>query len=96
MYLCLFPTRPNSTVANDEIHQIVVVSAGVEPVFAVVVQAFNLLLLSALVGDWRFAVAIWLGTRIFALWVNMIQTTGPMTGATVIAVTRWRQRDDNR
>lgn len=26
-----------------------------------------------LVGDWRFAVGVWLGVRVFALWVNMVQ-----------------------
>jgi len=73
MYLCLFPYKTELNVANDEILKSWSFRLVSNPVFAVVVQAFNLLLLSALVGDWRFAVAIWLGTRIFALWVNMIQ-----------------------
>ncbi len=43
------------------------------PIFAIVGQSLNLYLLWKLVGDLRFALVMWVGTRIFALWVNMIQ-----------------------
>jgi fatty-acid desaturase len=36
-------------------------------------QVFNFALLSYLVGSWAFAAVMWVGMRIFALWVNMIQ-----------------------
>jgi fatty-acid desaturase len=42
-------------------------------VFSVVAQVFNFWLLGLLVGDLRFAAVAWLGTRAFALWINMIQ-----------------------
>jgi len=72
MYLCLFPYKPNSRGQRRD-PQTVVVSAGVEPrVSPWWSRHSNLLLLSALVGDWRFAVAIWLG-RAFCAVVNMIQ-----------------------
>jgi fatty-acid desaturase len=43
------------------------------PVFAVVSQVFNFGLLYLLVGDLRFAAAIWILFRVFAVWINMIQ-----------------------
>jgi fatty-acid desaturase len=43
------------------------------PIFVVTAQTLNFLLLWWLVGDLRFVAVIWLGTRIFGLWVNMIQ-----------------------
>ena len=43
------------------------------PHFRGVVQSFSFYLLWRLVGDLKFALVMWFGTRIFALWVNMIQ-----------------------
>src|SRR5207237_9957004 len=42
-------------------------------VFAAGSQCFNCWLRWLLVGDLRFAGVAWLGTRLFALWINMIQ-----------------------
>ena len=36
-------------------------------------QVFNFALLWYIVGDVKFAAALWIGLRIFALWVNMMQ-----------------------
>ena len=41
--------------------------------FGLALIHFEMMLLWWLVGDLRFAAAVWLGTRIFALWANMIQ-----------------------
>jgi len=43
------------------------------PQYAVFAQFASYALLWLVVGDWVYALALWLGVRIFALWVNMIQ-----------------------
>jgi len=71
--LCLFPYKTDVNVANDAILQTWTFRIVANPVFVVATQALNFLLLGWLVGDLRFAAVLWLGTRIFGLWVNMIQ-----------------------
>lgn len=73
MYLCMFPYKCTMNVANDEILQSLVFRLVANPVFAVIAQVFNFWLLYWLVNDLRFAAVMWIGTRVFALWVNMIQ-----------------------
>jgi len=73
MYLCLFPYKCVANVANDEILKSWPFRLVSNPAYAVLSQAFSFWLLWLLVGDLRFAVLLWLGTRVFALWVNMIQ-----------------------
>jgi stearoyl-CoA desaturase (delta-9 desaturase) len=73
LYLCLFPYKCVTNVANDEILKSWPFRLVAHPVFAVASQVFNFWLLWLLVGDLRFALLLWLGTRVFALWVNMIQ-----------------------
>jgi stearoyl-CoA desaturase (delta-9 desaturase) len=73
MMLCLFPYKTEIDVANDAILKTGTFRLVASPVFTVVSQVFNFWLLWWLVGDLRFTVMVWLGTRIFALWVNMIQ-----------------------
>jgi stearoyl-CoA desaturase (delta-9 desaturase) len=73
MWLCMFPYACQANVANDEIFRSWSFRLVSNPLFAVLSQVFNLWLLSVLVGDLRFAAAIWLMTRVFALWINMVQ-----------------------
>jgi stearoyl-CoA desaturase (delta-9 desaturase) len=73
LYLCLFPYKCVTNVANDAILKSWPFRLVAHPVFAVGSQAFNFWLLWLLVRDLRFSVVLWFGTRIFALWVNMIQ-----------------------
>ena len=73
MWLCMFPYECQANVANDGIFKSWSFRLVSNPAFAVVSQVFNLWLLSVLVGDLRFAAAIWLMTRVFALWINMVQ-----------------------
>ena len=73
LWLCLFPYRTNVNVANDAILGTWTFRMVANPVFVVAAQVCNFLLLAWLLGDWRLAVVMWLGTRIFALWVNMVQ-----------------------
>src|SRR5262249_22004005 len=42
-------------------------------IFAVVAQTLNFYLLWKLSGDLKFTLVMWVGTRVFALWVNMVQ-----------------------
>ena len=67
------PYKCDVNVANDEIFKSWPFRLVSNPVFAVVAQVFNFGLLWLLVGDLRFAAVIWVGFRVFALWINMIQ-----------------------
>ena len=73
LYLCLFPYKTEINVANDAILTTWPFRLVASPIFAVVAQTLNFLLLSWWVGDVRFAAVLWVGTRVFALWVNMVQ-----------------------
>jgi stearoyl-CoA desaturase (delta-9 desaturase) len=73
LFLCLFPYKTEVNVANDAILQTWPFRVVANPIFVVTAQTLNFLLLGWLVGDLRFAAVVWLGTRVFAVWVNMIQ-----------------------
>jgi len=73
MYLCMFPYKSIANVARDPILRSWSFRLVSHPVFSVVAQVMNFWLLWLLVHDLIFAAVIWLGTRVFALWVNMIQ-----------------------
>jgi fatty-acid desaturase len=73
LLLCLFPYKTELNVANDEILKSWPFRLVANPIFTVAAQACSFLLLGWLVQDLRFAAVVWIGTRIFALWVNMIQ-----------------------
>jgi fatty-acid desaturase len=71
--LCLFPYPTNVNVANDEILKSWVFRLTARWEFGIVATVFNFALLAWLTGSWAFAAAMWIGLRVFALWVNMIQ-----------------------
>jgi sn-1 stearoyl-lipid 9-desaturase len=73
MYLCVFPYTCIANVARDPILRSWPFRLVASPVFAVVAQVMNFSLLWLLVHDLIFAAVLWLGTRLSALWVNMIQ-----------------------
>jgi fatty-acid desaturase len=73
MYLCLLPYKSTLNVANDEILKSWPFRLVANPVFAVASQVFTFWLLWLLVDDLRFAALLWVATRVFALWVNMVQ-----------------------
>ncbi len=73
LVLCLFPYKTDINVANDAILKTWPFRLVANPLFVVIAQTLSFLLLSRLVGDLRFAALLWIGTRIFALWVNMVQ-----------------------
>ncbi len=73
LFLCLVPYKTELNVANDEILKSWPFRMVANPIFAVTAQALSFLLLWWLLGDLRFAALLWIATRIFALWVNMVQ-----------------------
>jgi sn-1 stearoyl-lipid 9-desaturase len=73
LYLCLFPYKTDVNIANDAILQTWPMRLAGNPVFFVVAQSLNFVLLCWLVGNALFAAILWVGTRVFAMWVNMIQ-----------------------
>jgi len=73
LYLCLLPYKTDVNIANDAILQTWPMRLAGNPVFFVLAQSLSFLLLWWLVGDVIFAATMWIGTRVFALWVNMIQ-----------------------
>lgn len=73
LYLCLMPYQTQANLATDEIFKSGTFRVVSNPVFAVVAQAFSFWLLWQAVGDFRFAAAMWVVFRVFALWINMVQ-----------------------
>jgi fatty-acid desaturase len=73
LYLCLAPYPCNENLATDKIFRSWSFKFVANNAFALFSQVFSLSLVWLLVRDWRFALVMWLGLRIFALWVNMIQ-----------------------
>src|SRR5215472_2611308 len=73
MYLCVLPYRCQENVAGDKILQSLPFRIVANPFFAIFAQALSFYLLWKLAGNLKFALVMWFGARIFALWVNMIQ-----------------------
>jgi fatty-acid desaturase len=73
MYLCVLPYRCNEELTSDDILQSLSFRVTANPIFAIVAQAASFYLLWRLAGSLKFALVMWFGMRIFALWVNMIQ-----------------------
>ena len=73
MYLCVLPYKCTEDLAGDTILKSPIFRIVASPVFAILSQAFNFFLLWKLAGSPQFALVMWLGIRVFALWVNMIQ-----------------------
>src|SRR5215469_9809221 len=72
-YLCLMPYPCTEDLANDRILQSRTFRVAENPFFAFLAQAFSFYLLWKLVGNLMFALVMWVGVRLFALWVNIIQ-----------------------
>jgi fatty-acid desaturase len=73
LYLCLYPYPSTENLAKDDILKSRVFLLCSSNWFLVISQIFNFALLWFIVGDAKFAAALWIGLRIFALWVNMVQ-----------------------
>ncbi len=73
LYLCLMPYQCNENLAGDKILKSRTFRVVANPFFAILAQAFSFYLLWKLVGDLKFALVMWVGIRVFAAWVNMVQ-----------------------
>jgi fatty-acid desaturase len=73
LYLCLFPYPCKENVANDKILQSRTFRIADSLYFAIPAQVFSFWLLYLIARSLTFAVVMWVGMRVFALWVNMIQ-----------------------
>jgi fatty-acid desaturase len=73
LYLCLVPYACTENLAKDRILQTGSIRFVSSNGFAIFSQLFSFSLLWLLTRDVKFTLAIWVGMRIFALWVNMIQ-----------------------
>jgi len=72
-YLCLLPYRCEQDMARDEILKSWPFPMVAHPAYAVLAQCVSYGFVWALVHDWRYALVLWAGIRVFALWVNLIQ-----------------------
>jgi len=93
LYLCMMPYRCNEDVAGDKILRTPTFRFVASPIFAIFAQAFSFYLLWKLAQDLKFALAMWVGMRIFALWVNMIQNYWTHTRA--FGYRRYNDEEDN-
>jgi fatty-acid desaturase len=73
MYLCVMPYRCKENLTSDGILRSWSFRVTASPIFAILAQSFSFYLLWKFVGSLKFALVMWFGMRIFALWVNMIQ-----------------------
>ncbi len=73
LYLCIVPYDCNENLAVDRIFKSWPFRLVSNNTFAALSPIFSLSILWLLVRDWKFALVMFLGLRIFAVWVNMIQ-----------------------
>jgi len=73
MVLCVLPYRCKENLATDELLKSFSFRVTAIPLFAIIAQSLSFYLLWKLVGSLKFALVMWFGMRIVALWVNMIQ-----------------------
>jgi fatty-acid desaturase len=73
MYLCVKPYKCIESLTTDKVLHSWTFRIAANPIFAIVVQVSSFYLLWKLAGSLKFTLVMWFGTRIFALWVNMIQ-----------------------
>ena len=73
MYLCLLPYPCKEDMATDDILKTWPFRLVSHPVFMVASHFISLGILWLFVRDLTFAIGVWFGVRVFALWVNMVQ-----------------------
>ena len=73
MYLCLFPYPCQDDYAEDDILKSAPFRMVANPVYAAFSQCASFGVIWLVFRDWRYALVLWGGLRIFALWVNLIQ-----------------------
>ena len=93
MYLCMMPYRCQENLAGDKILKSLTFRIVANPIFAILAQAFSFYLLWKLARSLKFALVMWVGIRIFALWVNMVQNYWTHTRA--FGYRRYNDDEDN-
>jgi len=93
LYLCMMPYRCAENVAGDKILKSRTFRVVASPFFAIPAQIFSFYLLRKLAGSLKFALVMWVGMRIFALWVNMIQNY--WTHTRTFGYRRYHDEEDN-
>ena len=93
LYLCMMPYRCTENLAGDKILKSRTFRVVANPIFAIVAQSFSFYLLWKLAGSLKFALVMWVGMRVFALWVNMIQNYWTHTRA--FGYRRYHDEEDN-
>jgi fatty-acid desaturase len=93
MYLCLLPYRCTEDLARDTILKSRTFRIVASPFFAVPAQLFSFYLLWKLARSLTFALVMWVGMRVFALWVNMIQNY--WTHTRDFGYRRYQDEEDN-
>jgi len=73
MYLCIFPYRCKSNLAQDAIFKSWTFRFVSSSAFGLFSQFVSFAVLWVLVRDWRYALVLWCSVRVFALWINMVQ-----------------------
>lgn len=73
LYLIFFPYRCQDNLATDAICFSRPFRLVANSYYAVFSQVSSYGILWLILRDWRYALTLWLGVRLFALWVNMIQ-----------------------
>lgn len=73
LYLCVVPYTCTENLATDKILRSPSIRFVSSNYFAVFSQLFSFSLLWLIARDLKFTLVMWIGMRIFALWVNMIQ-----------------------
>ncbi|HSZ62799.1 MAG TPA: fatty acid desaturase [Terriglobales bacterium] len=93
LYLCAKPYQCVDNLTGDEILKSRTFRVMANPAFAILAQAFSFYLLWKFVGDLKFVLVMWVGMRIFASWVNMIQNY--WTHTRDFGYRRYHDDDDN-
>jgi fatty-acid desaturase len=73
LWLCLFPYPCQTDLATDPILKTWPFRLVSNPLFTYFSPVISIGAVWLLVRDWKYAVGVWVGVRIFALWVNMVQ-----------------------
>ena len=73
MYLCVVPYKNPENLCADKILKSFTFKLVSNNFFAIFAQIFSFSILWLAVRDVKFSLVMWIGLRIFALWVNMIQ-----------------------
>jgi stearoyl-CoA desaturase (delta-9 desaturase) len=73
LYLCFCPYECKSNLAQDRIFKTWTFRLVSNDYYAIFAQFTSYGVLYLILRDWWFALALWVGVRLCALWLNMIQ-----------------------